>query len=183
MASSDIVTPALQTYSIMAATLAATLAAGTNLATTVVFLPVLRPSSQANLATQWQTLFDSGITPVVTLAMTSATGFAILAYRATSTIDAATGAVSHAKRNLYIGAAVMAFSLGPFTQIMLGATNAELSRRAKLGGKEGFKGTHELVERWGRLNLARGCLVLVGAGLGLWASVDRLHSTLLIWRF
>ncbi|KAF2785998.1 hypothetical protein K505DRAFT_156223 [Melanomma pulvis-pyrius CBS 109.77] len=160
-------TPALQTFSV----LAATLAAGINLGTSIVTLPVLLTTPPSAIAVQWQILYDSGIAPVVSLAMSSAVGFATLAYRATPSMDAV-GVASHTKRNLYIAAAAAAFGLAPYTQILMLATNKELMRRAKAGDK-GQKGdTHELVKTWGRWNFWRGTMVLVGAGLGLWASVN-----------
>ncbi|KAF3047964.1 hypothetical protein E8E12_002332 [Didymella heteroderae] len=89
--------PIIQTYSI----LAITLAAGTNLASTIVTLPALLQSAPDTLAKQWKTLFDHGITPVVSLAMTSAAGFTALAYHTTLTPGlSVTGAASHRERNL-----------------------------------------------------------------------------------
>ena len=102
--------------------------------------------------------------------MTSAIGFTALAYHTTLTPGLTlTGAVSNRERNLYVAAAVTAFGLAPYTQILMGSVNSELSLRATAGEKEG---TRELVERWGRWNLLRGCMLLVSAGLGTWGSVS-----------
>lgn len=135
---------------------------GTNLSSTIVTLPALLQSSPDTLATQWKTLFDHGIAPVVTLSMSSAAGFAALAYGA--------GAAASRERDLYVAAAVAAFGLAPYTQILMGGVNGELSRRAGAGEKRAD--THELVRTWGRYNLARGCLLLLSAGLGTWACVS-----------
>ncbi|KAF2462828.1 uncharacterized protein BDR25DRAFT_122299 [Lindgomyces ingoldianus] len=161
----DSITPALQTFSI----LAAAIAAGTNLSSSIVTLPALLHSAPSTLATQWQILYDYGITPVVSLSMSSAVGFATLAYRTTLT---STGAVTNARRNLYIAAAVATFGLAPYTKIVMNRTNEELMKRAKMSSSEGKSDTHDLVRQWGRLVLGRGTLLLIGAGLGLWASVN-----------
>jgi hypothetical protein len=143
---------------------------GTNLSSTIVTLPALLQSPPATLAKQWKTLFDHGITPVVTLTMTSAIGFTALAYHTTLTPGlTGTGALTTRERNLYVAAAVTAFGLAPYTQILMGSVNAELTRRATAGEKEGTK---ELVETWGMYNLLRGCMLLVSAGLGTWACVS-----------
>lgn len=102
--------------------------------------------------------------------MSSALGFTALAYHDTLTPSlTASGLVSYRERNLYVAAAVAAFGLAPYTQILMGGVNAELARRATAGEKEGTK---ELVETWGRYNLLRGCMLLVSAGLGTWACVS-----------
>ncbi|KAF1852034.1 uncharacterized protein K460DRAFT_413512 [Cucurbitaria berberidis CBS 394.84] len=161
-------TPILQTYSV----LAIALAAGTNLSTTIVTIPALLHAPPSTLAVQWKILFDSAITPVVSLAMSSAVGFATLAYRETHTVSTSVG-----KRNLYVAAAVGAFGLAPYTRLLMWDSIAELEKRAKAGEKRegeevGGSKTHALVKQWGTLNLYRGCMLLVSAGLGLWASVN-----------
>lgn len=116
-------------------------------------------------------MFDHGITPVVSLTMTSAVGFAALAYQSTFNPNlTAARLMSHRERNLYAAAAVTAFGLAPYTQIIMGSVNAELARRATAGEKKGD--THELVRTWGRYNLIRGCMLLLSAGLGMWACVS-----------
>lgn len=103
--------------------------------------------------------------------MTSAVGFAALAYHTTLTPGlTATGLVSHHERNLYAAAAVTAFALAPYTQILMGSVNAELSRRATASQKKAD--THNLVKTWGRYNLIRGRMLLLSAGLGTWACVS-----------
>lgn len=103
--------------------------------------------------------------------MASALGFTALAYHTTLTPGlGVTGAVSNRERNLYVAAAVAAFGLAPYTQILMGAVNAELSTRATTGSKE--ENTAALVETWGRYNLLRECMLLVSAGLGTWACVS-----------
>lgn len=112
-------------------------------------------------------MFDSGIAPVVSLAMTSAAGFAVLAYRTPGLTSA-----SVTERNLYIAAAVGAASLAPYTRIIMGSNLDALERRAQVAAEGQGKGdTHELVRMWGRLNLFRGLMLLSSAGIGMWASL------------
>lgn len=116
-------------------------------------------------------MYDQGITPVASLTMSSAVGFAALAYNTTFTSSViATGLTSYRERNLYVAAALAAFGLAPYTQILMGSTNAELSRRATVGQEKA--NTHDLVKTWGRYNFVRGCMLLVSAGLGTWAIVS-----------
>ncbi|KAF2679251.1 DUF1772-domain-containing protein [Lentithecium fluviatile CBS 122367] len=161
----DKLMPALQTYSI----LAAAMAAGANLSTSIITFPALRHAPDQLLLTQWQTLYDSGLVPVVTTALSSAAGFAALAYR---TSLAPAGTVSTSQRNWYAAAAVAMLGLAPYTRIVMGGTIDELSRRAKARKEESEKAdTRALVEQWGTLNLWRGMLLLMGTGVGVWASV------------
>lgn len=69
---------------------------------------------------------------MVTLTMTSTVGFATLAYRSTFTPSlTATGLISHTKRNLYIAAAVGAFSLVPYTGLLMRDVILKLSKQAE----------------------------------------------------
>jgi len=183
----DKITPALQTYSILAGAMAAGVSChsstpssnhiltglGANLSTSVITFPALRHASGPTLLMQWQTLYDSGVVPVVTSALTSALGFATLAYRATLVPTLSPSDTTfYSKRNLYVAAAVALVGLAPYTRIVMGRTIDELSRRATTGKVAGEKtDTRALVERWGTLNLWRGVMLLTGTGLGLWASV------------
>lgn len=72
---------------------------------------------------------------------------------------------------LYAAAALLGCGLAPYTLLLMGGVNGELTLRAT-GGTGMEKGeTRVLVERWGRLNLVRGCMLLFSAGLGMWACV------------
>lgn len=105
---------------------------GTNLSTTIVTLPALVHASPSVLATQWKTLYDGGIVPVVSLTMTSAVGFATLAYRSALMPSLSpTGLVSYARRNLYIAAAVSAFGLVPYTRLLMWDVILKLSKQAE----------------------------------------------------
>jgi hypothetical protein len=82
------------------------------------------------------------------------------------------GGGSVSQRTLYAAAALLGCGLAPYTLLLMGGVNDELSLRATTGGMGKQKGeTRALVERWGRLNLARGCMLLFSAGLGMWACV------------
>lgn len=105
---------------------------GANLSTSIITFPALLQAQTPTLVKQWHVLYNSGITPVVGLAVTGSAGFAALAYRAASAPghNALDGGL-WAKRNLYIAAAVMTFSLTPYTWILMWDTIQELERRAK----------------------------------------------------
>jgi hypothetical protein len=145
---------------------------GANLSTSIITFPALLQAQTPTLVKQWHVLYNSGITPVVGLAVTGSAGFAALAYRAASAPghNALDGGL-WAKRNLYIAAAVMTFSLTPYTWILMWDTIQELERRAERIEKDEKGDTRELVLKWGTQNLWRGVMLLTGAGLGVWASV------------
>ncbi|KAJ4299782.1 hypothetical protein N0V90_005028 [Kalmusia sp. IMI 367209] len=152
-------TPALQTYSI----LAASLAAGANLTTSIITFPALLHATGPTLTKQWLILYESGIIPVTGTALSASLGFATLAYRAADI-------ASDAKRNFYIAAAVGLFGLAPYTRLLMWGTITELSKRAQ-SEKEDKPDSRQLVERWGTFNFWRGVMLLASAGAGVWASL------------
>jgi hypothetical protein len=142
---------------------------GTNISTTIVTIPALLKAPGPLLVTQWKALYDHGITPVVSLAMSSGVGFALLAYQKASSPVIGV----QMQRNVYIAASAMAFGLAPYTRLLMWNNIEELERRAKLTseGKE-KEGTRQLVETWAKFNLWRGFMLLSSAGLGIWACVS-----------
>lgn len=191
--STDTLSSALQTYSI----LGIGLLAGAQLSFTFVSVPALLSGAStapaSTIATQWKTLYDRAVGPVVTLSMTSTIGFAALAYRtATAAAAAATSSVTSppgltntppaasamvTKRNFYIAAAVLAFSVAPYTRLVMWENISQLEKLAGAAGPAG-KGTagsaatQGLVQRWGELNLYRACMPLLSALCGLLAAVS-----------
>ncbi|KAF1968008.1 hypothetical protein BU23DRAFT_602467 [Bimuria novae-zelandiae CBS 107.79] len=164
----SLLTPALQTYSI----LAASLAAGANLTTSIITFPALLHATGQTLTKQWLILYEAGIVPVTGCALTSSLGFATLAYRASFSPTLTTTGVSHAKGHLYVAAAVGLFGLAPYTRLLMWSTITEISNRARSGKEASEKAdTRELVERWGTMNFWRGVMLLGSAGAGVWASL------------
>jgi hypothetical protein len=176
-------TPILQSYSVLAIALAAGpssfalssttkakgLSIGTNISTTIVTVPALLKAPEALLATQWKVLYDHGITPVVSLAMSSGVGFAVLAFQKTPT----SATSIYMQRNLYIAAAITAFGLAPYTRFLMWNNIGELERRADYPGEGKEKeDTRQLVETWAKFNLWRGVMLLSSASLGIWACVS-----------
>ncbi|KAF2655634.1 hypothetical protein K491DRAFT_692708 [Lophiostoma macrostomum CBS 122681] len=167
MTTGNSLTPVLQTVGIVAATLAA----GTNLSTTIVVLPSLLHAESTTLARQFSILYHSGITPMASLSVIATTSFSILAYRAAQTAGpTSAGSVASTKRNLYLVAATASIGILPYTKLLMGGVINTLVARANEGkGGADVKG---LVESWGRLNLGRGTMLLVGAVAGAWASLS-----------
>ncbi len=184
--SPDTLSSALQTYSI----LGIGLLAGAQLSFTFVSVPALLSGSStapaSTIATQWKTLYDRAVGPVVTLSMTSTVGFALLAYRTATAATSVTSppgltntppAAMVTKRNFYIAAAVLAFSVAPYTRLVMWENISQLEKLAGAAGAAG-KGTassaatHGLVQRWGDLNLYRACMPLLSAVCGLLAAVS-----------
>jgi hypothetical protein len=144
---------------------------GANLTTSIITFPALLHATGPTLSKQWLILYESGVLPVTGCAISSSLGFATLAYRASfNPTLAATGAVSHAKQNLYVAAAVGLFGLAPYTRLLMWGTITELSKRGQ-SGKDEEKDTRELVKKWGTMNFWRGVLLLGSTGIGIWASL------------
>jgi len=98
---------------------------------------------------------------MIALSMSSSAGFAALAYSTSLTT-----------RSLYIGAALAALGLAPWTRLVMWGNITELERRAENAAEGREMGdTHELVKTWGKLNLWRGSILLSSAVLGMCASV------------
>ena len=128
-------------------------------------IPSLQLSPSLLLATQWKLLFDNGITPVVTLSMSSGVGFAVLA----GLTHVNKGALM--QRNLYIGAAVAALGLAPYTKILMGKNIEMLEKRASEGKGEGKDDVHALVATWGKYNFWRGVMLLNSGVMGIGAAL------------
>jgi hypothetical protein len=97
------------------------------------------------------------------------------------------------KSNLYILAAALALSIVPFTVIFMMPTNQRLSARASqadddavtlaekgretttstgaLAKADGDAEVHGLLTKWSRMNVARACLLLAAAAVGLFATL------------
>ncbi|KAF2014543.1 hypothetical protein BU24DRAFT_493129 [Aaosphaeria arxii CBS 175.79] len=178
-------TPVVQAVSI----LASAIAAGTNISTSILTIPALLQTTDANtLARQWHKLYTAGIVPMISLAMGSSVGFAVLAWRSTLAPRLAVDGygVSNVRRNLYVGATVAMAGLGPYTLGLMGGVIQELTVRAtgrakgvsqvKKGGAAATNSelveTRQLVESWGRLNFWRGIMLLTGAGMGVAATLS-----------
>lgn len=110
--------------------------------------------------------------------MGSAAGFAYLAYDASKIMG-----LGGSQVKFYMAAATASFSLAPFTRVMMWGVIGRLTAIAESGKgnveKEGEKlkaggegEVHELVRRWGSLNLVRGLLPLVGAAVGVWGVTE-----------
>ena len=130
---------------------------------------LLQAPSPSSLASQWKTLFDHGIGPVVSLTFSAAAGFAALAYRAPPGTGRGEGVAP--PRTLYAIAALLGCGLAPYTLVLMGGVNEELALRGAGGKGRGEGETRGLVVRWGRLSLVRGVLLLGAAGVGMWGCV------------
>lgn len=77
------------------------------------------------------------------------------------------------KFRLYAGAAVAVFSLIPFNIFALKPTVDEINKRAesKVEMATAKESTHQLVDRWGTLNLVNAGLAGISALLAAWAAM------------
>lgn len=70
----------------------------------------------------------------------------------------------------------------PYTMAMMMDTNRKLLEKAEETKEYGVldevietkgegESAHQLIDRWGVLNFGRGCLLVVGGGLGIWTAL------------
>ena len=110
------------------------------------------------------------------IALVSIISYSYLSYRLYGTLN-------HPKAELYGLSALTTFAIWPYTIFLMMSTNRKLFKKydemkgldvgekaTEVGLTKG-ESTKELVDRWGMLNLGRGIFPLVGAVLGLWATL------------
>ena len=110
------------------------------------------------------------------IALVSIISYGYLSYRLYGTLN-------HPKAEMYGLSALITFGIWPYTIFGMMPTNRKLIKKhdemsGSDIGKEATEvglakggSTKELVDRWGMLNLGRGLFPLVGAVLGLWATL------------
>ena len=108
--------------------------------------------------------------------MVSALAYAFVTYKLYRTLH-------HPKAEIYAISALFALSIAPYTIMFMLPTNKKLQRKLEemkgldVGEKATEVGlakgesTKELLDWWATLNFGRGLLPLVGAVLGLWATL------------
>ncbi|MCJ1484078.1 hypothetical protein MMC06_004246 [Schaereria dolodes] len=150
---------------------------GTILGIQPLTLPSFLLAPTPLLLRQWNTTYENGKRLSPPIAATSASSFAYLAYRSLNSQLPS----DNLKGKLYAAAAVAVISIVPYTILFMAtinskliAKNEELIRRSdpKEEHIDGGESAKELVDRWGALNLVRGLFPLVGAILGVWASIS-----------
>ncbi|KAL5117489.1 hypothetical protein ACEQ8H_004654 [Pleosporales sp. CAS-2024a] len=130
-------------------------------------IPALLNAPAPVLASQWKILFDSGVTPIVSLAMSSGAGFAALALQ--SALKPATSTCL--QRNLYIAASIGSFALVPYTKWLMWANITELEKRAESASKD-KDDIHDLVKTWSTYNFWRGIMFLSSGVAGICACLN-----------
>ena len=125
---------------------------------------------------QWKVSFDRGKIINPALALVSAISYIYLSYRLYGTLN-------HPKAEMYGLSAMAPLVIFPYTIFGMMSTNRKLLKKhdemkgldvgekaTEVGLAKG-ESTKELIDRWGMLNLGRGMFPLVGAVLGLWATL------------
>ncbi|KAL1860942.1 hypothetical protein Plec18167_003777 [Paecilomyces lecythidis] len=165
--------------------LGSALAAGFNISTTYLTIPIiitpapgLKPHA-STLALQWKTLYDRGKIAVIPLGMGSAASFALRALLEFKNPSTGPNVASKDSiGSLFVVAAILAVSFAPYTQIIMGGVNEALWQRAIVAAassgtsdeQKDENTVQELIQRWSRLNLFRGIILLGAAVVGSWAS-------------
>jgi len=140
-------------------------------------VPSLLLAPSPILARQWQESFDRDKVINPAIALVSAVSYFWLSWRLY-------GGLNHPKAEMYALSAICALGIAPYTTFIMMPTNRKLftkydemkglsvQEKATDVGLARGESTKERVDRWGALNLVRGMFPLVGAVLGLWATLD-----------
>lgn len=151
--------------------------AGSILALSFFSVPTWLIAPSPLLVRQWQACFNRGKIINPAIAIVSIISYAYLSYRLYGTLN-------HLKAEIYGLSALSTFGIWPYTIFGMMPTNRKLFKKHdEMKGLDiGEKATEvglakgesakELVDRWGMLNLGRGLFPLVGAVLGLWATLS-----------
>ncbi|EKD15970.1 uncharacterized protein L3040_003405 [Drepanopeziza brunnea f. sp. 'multigermtubi'] len=143
--------------------------AGTSLSTSTTTIPRLLESPPALLLQQWRHMYAAGRATAPPVAAVAALSYFFLAYRARSGAGAGAGA------GMYVAAGLLSVGIVPYTFAVMMRTNRRLlGRAAELGVEvegEGEESAHQLVDRWGVLNLGRAAMLLASGLLGVWGVV------------
>ncbi|KAL9125952.1 MAG: hypothetical protein Q9217_004912 [Psora testacea] len=150
---------------------------GATLCISYLYVPSLLLSPNPLVVRQWNKSFDVGKVVHPGIAMISIIAYGYLAYQMKGTLD------QH-KAELYGICALSSIMIWPWTMVGMMPTNKKLFRKndeaAAVSGNEDItevglpkgESAKELIDRWSTLNLVRGFMPLVGAVLGVWATVS-----------
>ena len=121
-------------------------------------------------------MFDRGIILNPAIALVSVVSYGYLSYRLYGTLN-------HPKAEMYGLSALATLGIWPYTIFGMMGTNQKLLKKhddmkglavgekvTEVGLAKG-ESAKELLDRWGMLNLGRAVFPLVGAVLGLWATL------------
>ena len=126
---------------------------------------------------QWKKSFDIGKIVHPAIAMLSVAAYGYLAYQMKGTLN------QH-KAELYGLCALSNLMIMPWTIIVMMPTNKKLFKKydeaATVTGSEEItevglprgESAKELIDWWSTMNVARGFMPLVGAVLGVWATIN-----------
>ena len=142
-------------------------------------MPSLLLAPTPLLVRQWRTMYLRGKSLAPPVAIVSSASFSYLAIK----LYNAPLSVNHPRGELYTLAAVMTVSILPYTLLVMKNVNAKLLAKAEemesldakdkvteVGLPQG-ETAKELLDWWGVLNLGRAVFPLLGAVLGIWASL------------
>ncbi|KAK4691861.1 hypothetical protein P7C71_g5232, partial [Lecanoromycetidae sp. Uapishka_2] len=150
---------------------------GSILSISIFGVPSLLLAPNPVLVRQWQLSFDRGKIVNPAIAIVSACTYFWLSW-------SLYGGLNHPKAEMYALSAICTLGIWPYTIFGMMSTNKKLfkkyeemkglslSEKATEVGLPKGESTKELVDRWGALNVGRGFLPLVGAVLGLWATLN-----------
>lgn len=151
--------------------------AGSILSLSYASVPSFLLAPSPILVRQWDRVFESGKIINPGICALSALSYAFLSYRLYGTLN-------HPKAEMYALSALFTLAIVPYTAIGMQPTNKKLKKKlddmkgldigekaTEIGLAKG-ESAKELLDWWATLNFGRGILPLVGAILGMWATLQ-----------
>ncbi|KAK0509279.1 hypothetical protein JMJ35_008650 [Cladonia borealis] len=156
---------------------ASAFASGSILSLSYASVPSFLLAPSPILVRQWHSAYESGKIINPSISALSALSYAFLSYRLYGTLN-------HPKAEMYALSALLTVAIVPYTAIGMQPTNKKLKKKLEemKGLDIGEKATEiglakgesakELLDWWATLNFGRGIFPLVGAILGMWATLQ-----------
>ncbi len=151
--------------------------AGSILSLSYASVPCFLLAPSPIVVRQWHSAYENGKIINPSICAFSALSYAFLSYRLYGTLN-------HPKAELYALSALFTLAIAPYTAIGMQPTNKKLKKKLEemKGLDIGEKATEiglakgesakELLDWWAMLNFGRGIFPLVGAILGMWATLQ-----------
>ncbi|KAG9236286.1 hypothetical protein BJ875DRAFT_236026 [Amylocarpus encephaloides] len=144
---------------------------GSALNFTFAIVPIILLAPPSTLLRQWKLNFDLGKVSQPPLALISSVSYVYVFAKSWYVRD---GAWRNDMWGLLVAAA-LSVGIVPWTVVMMGDVNSrlmEMERGVREMGdgvkEESMRNAHELVDRWGMLNLVSTGMVGLGAAIGAW---------------
>ena len=147
-----------------------TLLAGSTISMSTFLVPRILESPAPLLLKQWTNFFNTAKKVQPPLAIVAGGSYFYLAYDLFSSTT--TSGADRGRLLRYAVAGLLSVGIVPYTILFLNQTNNKLLGMKDASILVAGESVHQLVDRWGVLNLVRGVMLTVSGALGVWTSLQ-----------